>query len=431
MTTRGRRGGECRGTVNGVVMLGTRIGPPGRRLGRLARLAGPSFRCAGLIALALGAIHDGAGAQQATFVAAGDVEWSHYTSPPGIYWDPEEAREGEWHRIPYVNDARSRAYLEARGRVLETPESHHLAARRLHPGITDPTELARYPFQKIADVLREADVAFLNLENPLSDDARRSGAFRAPTTFAAGLQWAGVDVVSTANNHALDAEGQGLLDTRAALERAGVAAVGTGRDLDEARRPWVTEVRGVRIAVLAYANYGNSGPSAFALSDRSGMAPLDPLLIAEDISRVRDRVDHVILSFHWGIENVRPLHPAAPEFARRMIDAGADVILGHGPHLPRGIEAYRGKVIVYSMGNFIFGHNHDYWDDNIIVRLTLEPERIARVEVLPVAGRGAALAQPYALDGPDAERVLQGVRRASSDLGTAMAVEDGVGVIVP
>lgn len=66
------------------------------------------------------------------------------------------------------------------------------------------------------------------------------------------------------------------------------------------------------------------------------MVPLDPVLIAEDIARVRGQVDHVILSFHWGIENTRELHPQAQEFARRIIDAGADIILGHGPHLPRG-----------------------------------------------------------------------------------------------
>lgn len=371
-------------------------------------------------------------AQEVTLVAGGDVEWSRTTKPPDVYLHPEEREEGSWLQVPYLDNERSRRYLTGtHGRELETPESHHV--RAIHYGLEfdSPVEMARYPLRRIAPAFREADVAFANLETPLSDDARWSGAFRTPTTFADGLAWAGIDVVSTANNHALDAEGEGLRDTREALWRAGVGAVGTGRDLEDARRPFIVERDGIRIAFLGYAQFVNAGRSAFARPDRSGVAPLDPFVIEEDIARIRERVDHVVLSFHWGIENAKETHPDAREFARRMIDAGADVILGHHPHVPRGVEIYDGKAILYSLGNLIFGHNHTYWGDNYLARLTLVRDGIERVEVLPVAGSGNELSRPFLLTGERARAVLEEVRALSGELDTRLVIEGDVGVVRP
>lgn len=364
-------------------------------------------------------------------MAGGDVEWSRIVSPPDVFWDPAEVSEGGWHRIPHLNVPESRAALEAAGRTLESPEDHHVAAQRLELAFDTPEADARHPFQRLAPVLRSADVTFLNLEMPLSDRARRSGAFRGPTTFAEGLAWAGVDVVATANNHALDAEGVGLLDTVEALRRADVAAVGTGITITEARRPFVASANGIRVAFLAYANYGNVGSSAFATAHRSGMVPLDPVVIAQDIERVRAQVDHVVLSFHWGLENTDYTHPDAVPFAHAALDAGADVILGHGPHLPQGLELRDGKLVAYSMGNLIFGHGHDYWGDNILLRLRLGADGVRQVEVIPVAGAGTEVGQPYVLSGARAAAVLDAVGAASRALGTTLEIRDARGIIRP
>jgi poly-gamma-glutamate synthesis protein (capsule biosynthesis protein) len=372
-------------------------------------------------------------AQDITLVAAGDVEWSRVTKPPQVAFDSEQRwREDGWMRVPYILTDESRPFLEDKlGKKFETPRSHHIIS--IHYGLEfdSPEDMARYPFRNIAPVLREADVAFANLETPLSDRARYSGAFRVSPAFADGLRWAGIDVVSTANNHALDAEGQGLLDTREALFQAGVGAVGTGRNLDEARRPFIIERDGIKIAFFGYAHYVLVGGSAFALPDRAGVVPLDPFIIREDIRRIRDEVDYVAVSFHWGIENSQDTHPAARAFAHDVIDAGADLILGHHPHVPRGIEVYKGKVIVYSFGNLIFGHNHTYWMDNYVTRMTLTPEEIAKVEILPVAGRGNHLSQPYVLAGEEARALLEDVQARSAQLDTRMDIEGDVGTIVP
>ncbi len=378
-------------------------------------------------------------AQEVVIIAGGDVEWSRTAKAPAIYYDGEGSprtvaglREDGWIRVPYLATPESRAYLESELDLeVEPADSHHLRAVGYDLELVDPIELARYPFGDLRGILSEADIAFANLETPLSDDARWSGAFRTPTSFAEGLAWAGFDVLSLANNHALDAEGEGLFDTMESLRRAGVGTIGAGADLDEARRPFKVEKNGVRVAFLGYSQFTNVGSAGFALPDRSGVAPLDPSLIEEDVRRARDEADFVVISFHWGIENSRDIHPAARELAHRVIDQGADIVLGHHPHVPRAIEVYEGGVIAYSLGNLVFGHNHEYWGDNILVRLVLGLDAIRRVEVLPIAGTGDDLARPYVLTGERARAVLDDLRARSAELGTEIGIEGDMGVIQP
>lgn len=386
---------------------------------------------AGLLLLLALASPQAAAAQQVTLVAGGDIEWSRITKAPDVYLEPAERAEGGWMQVPYLNATPQRGFLEGRGRVLETPRTHHIAAIHYDVSFATPEDEARYPFRNIAPVLREADIAFANLESPLSDRARHNGAFRTPTAFADALRWAGIDVVSTANNHALDAEGEGLLDTKEALWKAGVGSVGSGRDLEDARRPFVLDRNGLKVGFLGYTQFVNDGTSAFAREDRSGVVPLDPFVIEEDIRRLRDQVDHVVVSFHWAIENSQDTHADARAFAHRIIDAGADVILGHHPHVPRGVEVYKGRVVFYSLGNFIFGHNHDYWMDNYLARVRLTKGGIAGVEILPISGRGNDLSQPFLLEGAAATALLEDVRARSRVLDTTMEIRGNVGVIKP
>ena len=376
--------------------------------------------------------------QEITLVAVGDIEWSRTTKAPSMFYDAPQRggsgvlwdRDDGWIRVPYAATPESRAFIEADlGTTLIGENAHHLRAHHYGLSFDNRTEEARHPLRRAADLLRAADIAFANLETPISDDARWSGAFRTPSAFADALAWAGMDIVATANNHALDAEGEGLLDTIHHLSRAGVGHAGTGRDLEDARRPYVLERRGLRVAFLAYAQFVNDGGSSFATPDQSGVAPMDPFLIREDIARVRDQVDLVLVSFHWGIENSQEVHPGMRAFAYDVLDAGADAILGHHPHMPRGIEVRDGKPIVYSMGNFIFGHGHDYWMDNIAVRLHMGPDGVTRVDVLPLAGRGDDLSQPYVLEGDAARTLLEDIRTRSAELGTTLRIEGDEGVI--
>ena len=263
-----------------------------------------------------------------TILAGGDVCWSEQRErqeiasikleTPGLDvgdWRPE------WPRLPLVY--RGAADLAARHGAAGArfwAQSRRAQWQRFPiEAPADPDEAMRQPLRRIAPVLRDADVTFVNLETPLSDRARWSGYFRTPARFAEALAWAGVDVVSTASNHAFDCGEEGMLDTLAALEGAGVQAAGTGRDLAAARRPAVLARNGVRVAVLAYTLTESAGPMAFATEDRSGVAPLDPDLVVEDIGAAAREAEVVLVSLHWGLLDSPRVHPRQRFLARGFL----------------------------------------------------------------------------------------------------------------
>lgn len=413
---------------------------------RVAMCRGRGTVGAALVAMGVMLAGTTAAAQEITLVTAGDIEWSRAVKPPAAYTlqpDREaqiavrgETRPRTWTSVPFLNRPEARDSIASRlGREMvdgeiDAPSAHHRAAIVYPLDFSSKQEELRHPFQRMRDVIRSADIAFANLEMPLTDRGRHTGAFRGDPAFADALRWAGFDVVSVANNHAFDAEARGLMDTMANLRRAGVGHVGGGVDLESAREPHVTEVDGISVAFLGYT-YGVNGVGSWAWANEGlpGVMPLDPLLIREDIRRVRERVDYVAVSLHWAVENSKETHPDARAFAHDLVDAGADVIIGHHPHVPRGVEVYDGRVILYSLGNFAFGHGHTYWGDGYVARLTLGPERIRAVEVLPIAGEGNDMAQPWPLSGNRARVLLEEVRELSALLDTTLEIADDVGRI--
>ena len=239
--------------------------------------------------------------------------------------------------------------------------------------------------------LREADLACANLEVPLSRrgyPADKPVLHRADPALAPELARLGLDVVSFANNHSLDYGPDALLDTVAAVEEAGVAVAGAGENLTAAMRPRILHVGEVRVAFLGLSSTLPVGSAA--TESRPGVAPLRvrvslladaPILeeqpgtapyvatevLGEDLDRAREAIrtarrdaDVVIASVHWGV----PPGWAAPfqgilagyqqPLGRALVDAGADLVLGHHAHTLHGVEVYRGRFICYSLGNFIF-----------------------------------------------------------------------------
>lgn len=392
---------------------------------------------AACVALLSGAAGPLQAQEQVVLLAGGDIEWALDLRPPGVY---HAAEVNGWRQVPYLLTPERRAWMrEHEPQRLRELDRHYEESIQYGLRFRSDEEMSRHPFQRIRPLIQAADISFVNLETPISDSARRAydSALRSPAVFADGIAWAGITVVSVANNHIMDAEGEGMRHTLEHLDRVGVKYAGAGRNLAEARRPVILERNGIRVALLAYTQSVNPNrrATAFALPDQSGAAPLDPFLVEEDIRRVRDQVDYVVLSFHWsggGSRNsstkVEP-HEEGRALARRFIDAGADIILGHHPPLPRGIELYRGKPIFYSLGKLIFGHNHVEWTDQMLVRMTLGRDRVRQIEVIPVAGEGLDMAQPYPLTGPRAEALLRTVAERSAKLGTQLDIAGDIGIV--
>jgi poly-gamma-glutamate capsule biosynthesis protein CapA/YwtB (metallophosphatase superfamily) len=243
----------------------------------------------------------------------------------------------------------------------------------------------KYPFEKIAPTLREADLAFANLECPVSDVGKNKGhlySFRADPRAIEGLTFAGFDVLSVANNHMYDWGRPALVDTMDRLRAAGIKPVGAGRNDLEAHYPVLVNLHGVRIAFLAYVDVPPR--EATAGLDTPGVAWLDPERALEDIRFARPLADLVIVSLHWGIEYTRKPQRSQVELAHKMIDAGADLIVGGHPHVVQPLEEYHGRYIAYSLGNFIFDQHDQPTHHGLMLRVTLEGKKISTVEGIPI-----------------------------------------------
>lgn len=210
------------------------------------------------------------------------------------------------------------------------------------------------PFRRIAPFLAEADIAFVNLESPFSERRRRTPAeliFNADPANIAGLQLAGVDVVSTANNHSRDAGSRGVEFTYKWLRSHGMQPVGSSPSAAETHRGVVLERHRVRFGFLAYT-YDQQNGNWHDIDDR--IAVLDVHVMKHDVAELARRSNVVIVSMHNGIEYHEQPNESQISFAHAAIDAGAKLVIGHHPHVVQRFESYRGGVIFYSLGNFVF-----------------------------------------------------------------------------
>ena len=241
-------------------------------------------------------------------------------------------------------------------------------------------------FEHTAAILNAADISFSQNERHYTD--RYTGKDLvpgvpvteiAPLDHAKALKDAGFDVMSFASNHCMDLGADAMMGTIAALQSNGTVVIGAGRNINEARKPAIFERKGTRVAFLAYCSVGRPGWEAGP--DKAGCAPMrastfyqqtdyqpgtPPAILSyahpqdleamkSDINKLRSSADVVVISFHWGIHNVRAtLAMYEREVAHAAIDAGADLVVGHHPHVLKGVEVYKGKAIFYSMGNFAF-----------------------------------------------------------------------------
>lgn len=217
----------------------------------------------------------------------------------------------------------------------------------------------RYPWVSVAPVLRRADLAVGNLECTVSTRGAPLGGKRytfrgRPAALAAAGGFAGLDVVSLANNHSLDYGREAFIDTIRHATRAGISVAGGGSNLAAARRPSVQEMGGLRVAFLAYSDVrplGFDAGSGFA-----GTSPAFPEIIAPDVRRARRNADVVVVYFHWGEERTFRPNERQRVLARLALSSGATVVLGAHPHVLQPVERPRPrKLVVWSLGNFVFG----------------------------------------------------------------------------
>lgn len=256
----------------------------------------------------------------------------------------------------------------------------------------------QYPYAKVSKVLRDADLLFGNLECPIttyphatpgksaeSIEQKRDFVFKASPRHAARiLKDAGFDVLSLANNHAMDYQAQGLTQTIEELKRLGIVPVGAGRSLQEASSARIVSRGGVRMGFLAYSmivplQSAASSNAAGINAHRKWFSDS----MATTIRQLRAKVDVVVVSYHWGKEGSYTPERYQVEVAKGAIEAGAQIVVGHHPHRIQGIEFHKGGVIFYSLGDFLFP-GRSALVESFVARVEISGARVASVSLLPV-----------------------------------------------
>jgi poly-gamma-glutamate capsule biosynthesis protein CapA/YwtB (metallophosphatase superfamily) len=291
------------------------------------------------------------------------------------------------------------------------------------------------PFSEVRDILREGDIIFANLEIPLTNsdkglDKRGKIVLKASPNAIDGLKYAGFNILSIANNHIMDYYDTGLKDTMAILNKNGINYIGAGENEVKAREPIFISKNGLHVAILAYTEmadivFKGTPYIKFAAGKNSyGVASLDLENITLDVTEAKKNADIVLVSLHWGVEYVNDLRPGQQEIARSIIDAGADGILGHHPHTIKGVELYKGKPIIYSMGNFIFDQNDPNNQESFIFTLEYNKDGLKSMKATPI--RTIDKSHISLLDKYDGELLMKKEVRLSNELNTQVEVANNV-----
>ncbi|MGH9051548.1 MAG: CapA family protein [Acidimicrobiia bacterium] len=288
--------------------------------------------------------------------------------------------------------------------------------------------------EEVVAAVREADLVVLNLECCISErgerwpDPRKPFFFRAPPKAVEVLDHLGVDCVTLANNHALDYGPVALRDTLDLLSRAGIATVGAGRDVDEARAPAVVERDGFRLGVIGFTDH----PEDFAAgASRPGVALVDlgvtelPGWLAEAIRGLD--ADAVLLTPHWGPNMTPEPLPHIRGMADLLLEAGATLVAGHSAHVFQGV---RGPVL-FDLGDFIddYAVNPVLRNDlGLLFLVDLEDGRPARIEAIPLR---LDYCHTRLATGADRDWIRGRFTAACAAFGTAVDDEAGRLVITP
>ncbi len=305
-------------------------------------------------------------------------------------------------------------------------------------------------FTLVSSFLKRADVRFCNLEGPLTDLCQkgtifhgRRAAWSSASKNVAGLKHAGFDIVSLTNNQVMSYGWEGVTETIRNLEKNGILFVGAGKNLQEAAQPKVVQVKNVKIGFLT-CTMNQVAPGIPPIKSRAGkekpglneimLSPLYPPpqvnrqhleLLRESIRNAREISDVVVVGFHWGVQGQTiAIHQSA--LGHIAIDCGADLVIGTHPHNIQGIEVYKKRIIVYSLGNFVFDapvlQEHK---DAILLQALISDKKIQKVSFKPVLINSLGQPEILAEDNKNGMEIFRTVESLSHEFGTKLAFKNG------
>lgn len=239
-----------------------------------------------------------------------------------------------------------------------------------------------FPFLKVVNFLKTADVVFGNLEGPISDKGKDVGnlySFRMSPQAVAGLKGAGFKVLFLANNHIGDWGLEALKDTVSNLEKNSILTVGVEIDSEKVYKARIFELKDLKLALLGFADFEDQYRNTEV---ENNIAIADPVRVSEAIKEAREKADIVIVYYHFGEEYEKEPNPRQKFLAELAIDEGADLVVGSHPHVIQPLEIYKDKYIAYSLGNFVFDQN--FSEETMVgalLKVVVEDKRIVSADL--------------------------------------------------
>ncbi|EMY76255.1 bacterial capsule synthesis protein [Leptospira weilii serovar Ranarum str. ICFT] len=288
------------------------------------------------------------------------------------------------------------------------------------------------PVEGLKSLFGEADFRMVNLETPVvaskTEESKKAYIFTAHEKDLDSLKFLGVDMVFLGNNHSFDHGHQGMNETLDILNKNNILNVGAGKKLPDVLDPLNLNLKGTDLRIHSVTAIAEQ--AHYATPTKSGVAPfllpsLQSAFFEKRPIRSKNHFPPVrIVSLHWGVEYSPVPTVDQRKIARALIDSGVKIVIGHHPHIPQGVEIYRGGVILYSLGNLIFGSRNSYLNHNLIAILHIRRNRLERLELVPIFGKFQKEDHKIRpVTGPEAQEFLHEVAVLSAELGTQLRVE--------
>ncbi|TSA33856.1 MAG: hypothetical protein D4R64_13415 [Porphyromonadaceae bacterium] len=287
-----------------------------------------------------------------------------------------------------------------------------------------------YPFFSVYPIFRRTSIVLGNLEGPFARKAEKQGRnynYKVDPKNTRILRRAGFNVMTMANNHLLDCGRLGVIETFSTLKKHGIKFIGAGENEDSSHTPAIMQAGKYKIGLLGY--YWNSRTSARGNKPGSAMDTWEHL--ANDIRKLRSLVDRVVVTVHWGVPYEQYPSEEDQKKAHFSIDCGADIIIGHHPHIIQPFEVYKNRPIFYSIGNFAFGSGNSK-AESIIVAIDFQ-DTLTDLTIFPVyiKNRDCRINyQPRVLTGDPARKSINRLKKISGLSGKSILMKENTGKII-
>lgn len=278
-----------------------------------------------------------------------------------------------------------------------------------------------YPWGNTISLLKKPDITLINLETTLTTQTLavpKVFNFKASPSSVKTLQEANIDIVNLANNHVLDFGQKGLLETIDVLDSANIKHIGAGKNIQETQQPVILKKNTISIGFIGYTD---NEPTWLATATNPGTNYIkvgDSEKIKDSITKLRDTVDIIILSIHWGPNMREKPSQEFVHFAHEMIDMGIDIIHGHSAHIFQGVEIYKNKLILYDTGDFVDDYVVDPLlpnDQSFFFEVTVDKDGPAHVQLTPVIIRDM---QVNIAEGNTKTTIIKKMQQLSAQFGT-------------